>query len=246
MNSPPSTPSSLRPYFPALRAALGYGPDTPSFDDRRRLGMARDLAARLAWIPGLRMVGVGNSVAMYGSGPDSDVDLFVVAEPGRIWLVRALVTLYVAIFARRKTRSSHRDSFCLSFFATTEGMDFSEFAIERDIYLAYWVSTMKPVWDLHGTYPLFVAANRHWHEVSPEEITANTAALPTPTNPSHERLPWLWNGLDRLVRDLVRPRTLRSYERLGRPYGIRVSDKLLKFHDDDRRVELRDVVLGTD
>lgn len=238
-----STP--LRPYFPALRDTLGYGRDIASDLDRRRLELARDLAGRLAWIPGLRMVGVGNSVAMHGSGPDSDIDLFVVAEPGRIWLVRTLVTLHVVLFARRKTRHAHRDTFCLSFFVTTRGMDFGEFALEDDVYLAYWISTMKPVWDAYGTYPLFITANNHWHETTEDETRANTALLPdAPPCPYRERLGWLWTALDRLCRAVLRPRTLASYRKLGHPYGIRVSDDVLKFHDGDRRRELRDAVLG--
>jgi hypothetical protein len=38
----------------------------------------------------------------------------------------------------------------------------------------------------------------------------------------------------------MRPLTLREYERLGKPWGVIISDNILKFHPDDRRVELRD------
>ncbi len=113
---------------------------------------------------------------MYGSGEDSDIDIFIVTEPDRIWLVRTLLTVWVALFSRRKTRDSHRDSFCLSFFVTTSGLDFSTFALENDVYLAYWMTTLKPIWDPYGTYGFFLDAN-HWHTVSAEEQTENTKYL---------------------------------------------------------------------
>jgi len=47
----------------------------------------------IKWIPGLRMVGIGNSVSMNSASKNSDIDLFIVTDKNRMWLVRILVTL---------------------------------------------------------------------------------------------------------------------------------------------------------
>ncbi len=41
---------------------------------------------------------------------------------------------------------------------------------------------------------------------------------------------------------LFEKKTLDEYERLGRPWGIVISDEFLKFHPEDRRREIRDAV----
>jgi predicted nucleotidyltransferase len=47
----------------------------------------------IKWIPGLRMVGIGNSVSMNSASKNSDIDLLIVTDKNRMWLVRILVTL---------------------------------------------------------------------------------------------------------------------------------------------------------
>ena len=39
------------------------------------------------------MVAVSNSLAMYATHPDSDIDLFIITAPKRLWIVRTLVLL---------------------------------------------------------------------------------------------------------------------------------------------------------
>jgi hypothetical protein len=50
------------------------------------------------------------------------------------------------------------------------------------------------------------------------------------------------NFLESLFKRLFLPRTLAEYERLGRPWGVRIDDEFLKFHPEDRRVEIREEV----
>jgi predicted nucleotidyltransferase len=51
----------------------------------------------IKWIPGLRMVGIGNSVSMNSASKNSDIDLLIVTDKNRMWLVRILVTLIFQI-----------------------------------------------------------------------------------------------------------------------------------------------------
>lgn len=56
----------------------------------------------VAWIPGLRMVAICNSLSMYASDLDSDIDLFVVSDPRRMWLTRILMTGIFQILGVRR------------------------------------------------------------------------------------------------------------------------------------------------
>jgi len=53
----------------------------------------QDFIRFIRWIPGLRMVAVSNSLAMYATHKNSDIDLFIITAPRRLWLVRTLVLL---------------------------------------------------------------------------------------------------------------------------------------------------------
>jgi hypothetical protein len=51
---------------------------------------------------------------------NSDIDLFIITSPDRLWLTRLMVTFIFQVLGKRKTAKKHKDNFCLSFFATTD------------------------------------------------------------------------------------------------------------------------------
>ena len=121
----------------------------------------------IKWIPGLKMIGIGNSIAMNNASEWSDIDLFIVTAPNRMWTVRIIITAIFQFLWVRKTVKKHKDRFCLSFFATTDGMDFSNFSLEQDIYLYNWVAYFKPLLSIDNTYELFLHKNSLWMDLSP-------------------------------------------------------------------------------
>ena len=192
----------------------------------------------VAWIPGLRMVAVCNSLSMYASDPDSDIDLFVVTDPRRMWLSRVMMTVVFQLLGVRRHSKHVAGRFCLSFFATTDSLDFQKIAIENDVYLQAWIAHLKPIVDRGGTYAEFLAANRDFVPVSETERRENRRFLAIKQEERLERFPWLSDMLDRFFRFLFLPRTLARYESLGKPEGVIVSESLLKFHPKDRRREI--------
>lgn len=65
----------------------------PSAHEKELFQKTQDFIRFIRWIPGLRMVAVSNSLAMYATHKNSDIDLFVITAPRRLWLVRTLVLL---------------------------------------------------------------------------------------------------------------------------------------------------------
>ncbi len=44
---------------------------------------------------------------------------------------------------------------------------------------------------------------------------------------------------ENLIKKLWLPRTLKTYYMLGKPWGVVISDTMLKFHDNDQRENYR-------
>ncbi len=101
----------------------------------------------LQLIPFIRMVAVCNNLAFSKMDRSSDIDLFIVAKTGRLFMVRTLVTLLLHVFGVRRHGKKIRGRFCLSFFVDESALNMSGLAIKNDIYLAYWLKSMKPVID---------------------------------------------------------------------------------------------------
>jgi len=45
-------------------------------------------------------------------------------------------------------------------------MDFSNFKLENDIYLYFWIVYFKPILDFNNTYELLLEKNSNWADFS--------------------------------------------------------------------------------
>lgn len=180
------------------------------------------------YVPWILCVCVCNSLAMHACHKDSDIDLFVITQKNRLWTVRIIITFIFALLGERKTSKSHAGKFCLSFFVTEEALDFSVFAIERDIYLAYWIETLVPVYNPHQCFERFLAENT-WYEF--EEFSAHQKVF----GASRSKNSLLWNLLESFLKKIFLPRTQKSFQKLWKPFGVIISDTMLKFHNNDQR-----------
>jgi len=70
----------------------------PSEHEKKLFQKSKRYVARIAHIPGIEMIAVGNSLSMYSTHTDSDIDLFIVTRPGYMWFVRVCVTSIFLIF----------------------------------------------------------------------------------------------------------------------------------------------------
>ncbi|MBI3115587.1 MAG: hypothetical protein HYZ09_03825 [Candidatus Kerfeldbacteria bacterium] len=123
---------------------------------------ARRAARWLQTVPFFRYLAVCNTVAINNGKPESDVDVFIVARRGRLWLTRALVTAVVQSLGLRRHGTKIANRVCLSFFVTDAALDFSPLLLKpADPYFAFWVAQLVPLYDpdnLSGT----IRANNAW------------------------------------------------------------------------------------
>lgn len=221
--------------------------DEPGNIENILIKKANNYIKFLQKIPWIRMVAVWNSVAMNHANKDSDIDIFIITSRNRLWIVRILVTLIFSIMWLRKTKKHHAWRFCLSFFSTIDWMDFSNFTVENDIYLYFWIVYLKPILNYDNTYENFIRANNSWANFD-EYLDIIDA------NKSYVKYEWVSYGnrskildwIDFLLKMLLEKRVYRKFEELWKPYGIIIWKDMLKFHDDDKRVEVREKVFVRD
>lgn len=196
----------------------------------RKVERVMQIFGRLPWIEG---VAVCNSLAWYATTERSDIDLFIVSAPGRVWSTRLLATLPLLLL-RQRPGECELDPLCLSFFSTASAFDFSVLKIaERDPYLAYWSKTLVPILD-----------RTHWSATFEQINSWPSAELPNawPVRRAWRfslRAPWRWPWLplsERLPKQIQLERfPVEIKQLMNIDTRVVVNDAMLKFHDQDAR-----------
>lgn len=209
----------------------------PNEHERKLFCRAEKYIRYISWIPGLEMVAVVNSLSMFATHDDSDIDLFIVVKPGTIWLVRFLITMIFWMLWVWRHGEDIAGNFCLSFWITTDAMNLKNIAIDDDVYLYYWIYYLKPVFVRADIYEQFLEANS-WVDIDESQESKNRTYIKI-QKPIQK--PWkIIEYIDMALRYVFLPKTFRKYEKLWKPEWVIIKDSMLKFHDRDRRVEVRD------
>jgi len=170
------------------------------------------------------------------------------------------MTLLLILLRQRKTSKHHAWKFCLSFFITEKWLDFKNIALENDIYLSYWIQTLVPIVDENNTFEKFQTANSDltplsilsWQErwgytCSPFPLAGERIqdrSVVQKNTLFREFLTKLWDTCEKILKKIFLPRTKKSFQKLWKPFWVIISDDMLKFHDKDRRKEIRDILLN--
>jgi hypothetical protein len=210
----------------------------------RKWRRARRWARVFGALPGVELVGIGNTLAFHAAKDASDIDFFIVTKPGTIWRTRALCAGLAALFRLRPTETVTRDKLCLSFFVTDDALDLAPLkhpGAELDIYLLYWIAQMTPLAGSSHAYDKFFEANAWVWKFLP-----NTAVrfVTYETNMTGRVLGVLGRVLGFVSGDFMKEKQMLKFppainEAVARRDGSAViSDSMLKFHLNDRRAQI--------
>lgn len=197
-----------------------------------------------AWMqrmPFIRMIAVCNNLSTDNVDEKSDIDLFVVAEPGHLWTARFFMTCLLHFFGVRRHGSHIAGRFCLSFFMTTNKLNIGELQISpEDPYLAYWTQTLTPIYG-ESMYEEFKKVNGSWLKESYGLFFLDFARRHLYFLPENRFKQFLekcfGNWFETLLKKTLKKKTLESQQKLGPNPSVIVSDDILKFHNEDRRQE---------
>lgn len=136
------------------------------------------------------MIFITGSVASLNANEDDDIDIWLIVEPKRIWLTRALdFFLYTARGKRRLSSDGVeskkvKDKFCFNYYSTTESLELPEKSIsfamqfvdaipvyirDQAMYQQLleknaWISNFFPSWYAiasKNTYEISLDVNKH-------------------------------------------------------------------------------------
>jgi len=201
-----------------------------------KVGFYNKYFTKVPWVLG---IAVCNSLAMNTAHKDSDIDLFIITKKNRLWTARICMTLLLTVLGQRKTRSKHKWKFCLSFFVTQDWLDLESIALWEDIYLSYWIDTLKPIINRQNIFEEFYRKNNKllWKNTPWDEKNRTWELWKT-----HRFSTSFWDYCEKLLRFIFFPRTKKSFQKLWKPFWVVISDTMLKFHDKDRRKEIQNII----
>ncbi|PIR74553.1 MAG: hypothetical protein COU35_01920 [Candidatus Magasanikbacteria bacterium CG10_big_fil_rev_8_21_14_0_10_47_10] len=220
------------------------------FEERKKI--VQRAAKKIRWLPFVQSVFICNQLQVTVKD-DSDIDVFVVVKAGRLWIARLLVTLLLSAFNIRRHTDRVDKHVCLSFFVTDEALDLSPIAKQEDIYLAYWIALLLPVYDPCGLYAVIRKENCRLLKNIPNYL------LHQFDHPQLMVLDHRFSGLvkgiaqiilggrfgglvEKKVTRIQKAKMIRNAQsKMGDgTTDVIISDVMLKFHENDRREYFRD------
>lgn len=219
----------------------------------RKYRKARRVIRILSHIPWIRMISVCNTLGYSNAPEDSDIDLFIIVRPGRLWTARFLVISFLKFFGLRPLLARfgnypeiRKDKLDANFFLSESHLSLESLAIKNDVYLAYWLLLQTPMYDPYGTYAKLIEANRWIKKKLPNAII---------NMPSYRRQFSRQSSIFRVILAVlnpgeflcqklqmkIMPQHLKALA--NQDTGVVINEHMLKFHDQDKRQYFRDLWL---
>lgn len=148
-----------------------------------KINAARKVLKLLTYIPWVRMLFVTGSVASLNAESQDDIDVWIIVNPRRIWLTRAIdFFLYTLIGKRRLARDGVEearvnDKLCFNFYSTVDSLHLKK---ETASYAMQFVDAIPLYIKDIGEYRLLLEQNQWIEKYFPTwyarnvEVTKNT------------------------------------------------------------------------
>ncbi len=257
--SPEYAPGVFNDKIDGVQAAGGYiylagREETVAERERRvwyveqKMDIARRAIKKMRWVPFVKAVFVCNQLPVTAK-LRSDIDVFIIVQSGRLWLTRLWVTAFMSLLQLRRHGAHIEDHLCLSFYCTDDALNLEPVALEKpDIYLAYWIAWLIPVFDplkyrekiweqnswMHTYLPHLTSRYAHehrWH-VSDSRFSRSVRLF-------QEKILGRSVGsiLEKWSRKVQQAKMKRNpqHRHAHDSTHVVISDAMLKFHENDRR-----------
>jgi hypothetical protein len=219
----------------------------------KKMKIAKKGARLIRLIPFVRAIFVCNTLATETVNYESDVDLFIVIKKGRIWLTRFWIIWVLQLAGLRIGKRKTKNKICLSFYISEHNLDFSRISLSGDdIYLAYWINHLVPIYDPDRFTKEIVKQNiwlnnylqhfRDFYRLDAKWMLSKPVRLDSIINFFEK----IWgNVYGDILEVQARAIQLSKLKRNnvcsqeGCETGVVINDELLKFHQNDRRDEYR-------
>ncbi|MDD5590116.1 MAG: hypothetical protein PHQ47_03000 [Candidatus Portnoybacteria bacterium] len=146
----------LFPYIRQFRGFYFFKPTNcaEAFAERQKRGKisqlkwkrAKKIAALLQITPFLKMIGITGSLSLANANQESDIDLLIALEPGRLWIGRTFITLLLNLAHWRRHDQKTKDKACLNCYLAGPDMEIKLEIKPRSLHSAQEYSRLIPVW----------------------------------------------------------------------------------------------------
>lgn len=217
-----------------------------------KMNIARTAARWLRFVPFVRAVFVCNNLALEAVSEDSDVDVCIVVKSGRIWTARFIATVLLRIRGIARTKRKSIDKVCLSFYVADSALDFSSITITKpDVYLMYWIRSLIPLFDRDNVYETLQRKNSWVDTYIKPQYTFRPSKVWRVESSRFSRtvvsvFEGMWTGkhgtlIEREAKKVQEIKMkFRESVRGADDSRVIVSDDMLKFHENDRRLQYKD------
>ena len=135
--------------------------------DQKLIKKAERWANWCGKLPGIKAIFLSGSVAAGHANEESDIDFFIITEPGRIWTARFFVFLFLRITRQMVRKNKHAGKICPNHFITNSELEIKE----KDSYSAELFSHNFPLYDPDRVFLNFVERNAAWVRKFREKFT---------------------------------------------------------------------------
>ena len=219
----------------------------------KKMKIAKRAVKKIRWVPFVRAVFVCNTTAASTASEVSDIDVFIIARHGRIWIVRFLVTIVLSIFRLRRTGKKINNRICLSFYLSDNHLNLKDISIKKpDIYLMYWLAQLIPVFDPGQVYKKIKLQNKWVLNFAPRAFGEYTllnrwkvveGRLSALVKKFFEKAWGTAYGdfLESQAKEIQSNKMKRNLTSVQDKPDTRVvvNDHMLKFHENDRRGQFK-------
>ena len=201
-----------------------------------------------SYIPFLSQVYVSNTLAYDNAKANSDIDLLLVGQSGRLWTMRAGLLVLMNLFNLRVRSVNRWKKFSPEFFVSQRGLDLSKVALPKDYNLVYWLVDLVPIWP-DGEHHSLRQANqwvkphlpmawrspkiRQWRYLQPTIFRKAIEGILSGKLGDHFES-WAYNKQRRIID--------RNIRKLGVNPSVVYNRDIIKLHFNDRRAQVRDCI----
>jgi len=206
------------------------------------------VAKLFSFIPWVKMIAISNVIGADNMKAESDIDIFIITEPKRIWITRFATVALVKMMGLRPELNNVKDKICLSFFVTTENLNLQSLMMKDDVYFYFWTANLSVIYNRDNYYHQLIQANTWLLERMPnwtEAVMDNDLTVKRENSVFYrDVIDLLVGGLDINLKSYqLRVMSPTLKELMNKDTCVVVNDGVLKLISNDRREYYRDLYL---
>ncbi len=200
---------------------------------KRKRKKAQRFVSKISLFPWVKGVALANIIGDHNLRNSSDIDLFIISSPGRIWLCRLTCSFLAKILGLRPNYKTKKDKICLSFYISSDNLDLEKYLYNNDdLYFVHWLANLEALYDSSDIFKKIYLKNIWLKKYLPN------ASWDSEHKEKNQKVNnnYLVDFIEKLVKKYqikIMPQKLKS--QLGVSSGIILENNIIKLFLEDKR-----------